>query len=237
MPIPPPDYVKKPANLQPPTWSRYPVNLRHLAGAAPNQNPPAASKPPHAPPDPAAKPNSPPSEHPPASRLPAPTSATDFAPASKIDARSLGKEQGVTPDASNASFVNLAPGSVPSPGDKNGDVKTSPVADDDSDLRIRGVTARVTESEYQQLKVAAKRKHQRMGALLRRAYFDGAEVKVPEPNYQKWEELARALANLNQIAQHLNAGNVPKDFRPLLAELKDQVHHLRAALVGQKGSK
>jgi hypothetical protein len=153
---------------------------------------------------------------------------------------SAGGEQGVTPDASNASSVNLAFRSLCSQKGGKGDGKTSPNAaepddGDDAVLRVRGVTARLTLAEYEQLQAAAKRKHKRMGALLRLAYFDGPSVAVPEPNHEKWSELARALGNLNQIAAHLNAGVIPENFRPLLADLSAKVHLLRADLVGQKG--
>ncbi|MGO8698812.1 MAG: hypothetical protein ACLQVY_13950 [Limisphaerales bacterium] len=72
-----------------------------------------------------------------------------------------------------------------------------------------------------------------MGALLRLAYFQGGEVVVPEANKMQWDDLARALSNLNQLARHLNAGDLPEDVRPLLSEMIQQVHALRSDLLGR----
>jgi hypothetical protein len=178
----------------------------------------------------------------PAPRLPAAAAVSSDPLPPEAISRAVGGEQGVTSDALNASSVNLAFRSLCSQKGENGDEKTSPdkaPEPDDGDeavLRVLGVTARVTDAEYAQLKADAKRRHKRMGALLREAYFDSSTaIIVPEPYQKKWAELSRPLSNLNQIAAHLNEGKVPTDFGPLLVKLSAQIQSLRAKLIGQKG--
>ena len=65
---------------------------------------------------------------------------------------------------------------------------------------------------------------------------------MPEPNEEKWRDLARVCANLNQIAYQLNQKekNLDEsdgDLRPLLKELLDKVQHLRADLRGNSVNK
>jgi len=179
--------------------------------------------------------------------------------------------QGVTCKVLNQGFklypVHLAPRSVPSPGvegtkkvvpviqdgdqavprqEPSGTEHTVPVAPPDGNvpgLRTVCVSSYVTPAENLQLKAAAKRLHQRKGELLRRAYFESTvTIIVPEANEEKWQDLARVCANLNQIASKLNLKdkNVDEgdgDVRPILRELGEKVHHLRADLRGNSVNK
>ena len=179
--------------------------------------------------------------------LPAPAAGAGDAVPPEAAMPIAGREQGVTPDALNASSVNLAFRSLCSQKGGNGDVKPSPDTSepdggDAADIRVLGVTARLTDAEYCQLKADAKRRRKRMGALLRLAYFDGGTaVIVPELNQKKWAELAHSLTNINQITRHLNSGTAPAidELRPLLADVLKEIHGLRADLVapdkGRKG--
>jgi len=180
-------------------------------------------------------------------------------------------KQGVTYKVLNQGFklypVHLAPRSVPSPG-VSGTKKVVPViqggnnatlhqgaggtqirmpatppAVGNADLRTVCISSYVTPGENLQLTAVSKRLHQRKGEVLRRAYFDNqVTITVPEPNEEKWRDLARVCANLNQIAYQLNQKekNLDEsdgDLRPLLKELLDKVQHLRADLRGNSVNK
>ncbi|MNO01967.1 hypothetical protein D3C81_2222460 [compost metagenome] len=57
-------------------------------------------------------------------------------------------------------------------------------------------------------------------------------VKVPEINLQAYAELARAAANLNQIAKAMNEG------APLeLQQIQEALHAFRLALIRQGGTR
>lgn len=69
---------------------------------------------------------------------------------------------------------------------------------------------------------------------MRNGYFGGEALHVPAVNVAKWETLAVALADLQQLALCLNAGQLPGDVRPALAATMEEIHALRADLVGQR---
>jgi hypothetical protein len=96
------------------------------------------------------------------------------------------------------------------------------------------VSARMNEDELAQLRADARARHQRMGAVLREHYFGGAAAHVPPANVEKWEALAAALGNLQRLALALNMGQLPGDVRPALAAAVEEIHALRADLVGQR---
>ncbi len=100
--------------------------------------------------------------------------------------------------------------------------------------RTHCVSTRVNEDELARLRSDARARHQRMGALLRNGYFGGEALHVPAVNVAKWETLAVALADLQQLALCLNAGQLPGDVRPALAATMEEIHALRADLVGQR---
>jgi hypothetical protein len=81
---------------------------------------------------------------------------------------------------------------------------------------------------------ATRRK--KLGQVLRDAALGRGAVVVPQVNQTRWEELARTLSNLNQIAYHLNSGRIPEDVRPLLRDLLKEVRDLRAELHGKEPS-
>jgi hypothetical protein len=65
------------------------------------------------------------------------------------------------------------------------------------------------------------------GEWLRMAALDKLPPTVPAINAQAWAELARAAANLNQIARALNAGEKVER-----GGIRDQLNQFRAALIG-----
>ena len=69
--------------------------------------------------------------------------------------------------------------------------------------------------------------------MLRDAGLNAKVVVVPAINQTRWEDLARALSNLNQFAYHLNTGRLPEDVRPLLQNLLLAIRDLRAELLGK----
>lgn len=140
-------------------------------------------------------------------------------------------EQGVT----NKVLVNLAPCSPCSTGGGEASASSSGAANaGPSAPRTHCVSSYFNDDEYAKLKVAASGNHRRMGAVLRNAFLSGPAVAVPEPNRQKWVELAHAMSNLNQLTMKVNCGKLPEDLRTALAQLVEQIHSLRADLIGQR---
>ena len=108
------------------------------------------------------------------------------------------------------------------------------VGQDAAIRRMHCVSTRVNEDELARLRSDARARHQRMGALLRSCYFDGGALHVPAVNVEKWQALAAVLADLQRLALCLNAGQLPGDVRPALAATMEEIHALRAELVGQR---
>lgn len=73
----------------------------------------------------------------------------------------------------------------------------------------------------------ARRGAYQRGEWLRMAALDKLPPTVPAINAQAWAELARAAANLNQIARALNAGEKVER-----GGIRDQLNQFRAALIG-----
>lgn len=106
------------------------------------------------------------------------------------------------------------------------------------DKRTHCVSVRLSAAELALLTTDMHAQHKKeLAAVLRDAYLKGPRPVVPAVNVEKWVELARSLANLNQIALRLNIGQLPEDYRPVLHKLARQIHIFRAELLGQKGTK
>ncbi len=109
-------------------------------------------------------------------------------------------------------------------------------------LRLRGddrrrhcVSVRLSPRELRHIRqLATGGARKSLGQTVREIALGAVPVYVPEPNHERWAELARALANVNQLAYHLNCGRIPEDVRPLLAEVFAAVVALRAELRGEK---
>ena len=179
---------------------------------------------------------SPAPEQSPAPRLSAAAAANAATGIAGVPPPQNGKEQGVT----TASLKFTLPDTHCVRAGWNGVPKTpykprkkKPAAE----LRTHCVSVRLSDAELLRLKTDAAAQHKELADVLRDAYLNGPRPSVPPVNLEVWRELSRPLANLNQIAAHLNAGRMPEDARPLLAQLKDGILNLRAALLGQKGDK
>lgn len=94
-----------------------------------------------------------------------------------------------------------------------------------SNPRHHCVSVRLNDEELAQLD--RQRGAMARGEWLRCAALDKLPPVVPEPNQQKWAELARHGANLNQIARHLNAGGGAD-----AAEIRVALDDYRVALLG-----
>lgn len=93
------------------------------------------------------------------------------------------------------------------------------------DKREHCVSVRLNAAELAKLDVT-RGKFQR-GEWLRMAALDKLPPVIPAINTEAWSELARAAANLNQIAKALNAGDKVER-----GGLRDQLAQFRAALIG-----
>jgi hypothetical protein len=100
--------------------------------------------------------------------------------------------------------------------------------------RTHCVSMRVNETELAALLADAQARHTKLGALLRASYFDQARPVVPAVNGEKWQALGQTLADLRALALKLNAGQLPGELRPVLGELTEQLHGLRAELAGEE---
>jgi Mobilization protein NikA len=94
---------------------------------------------------------------------------------------------------------------------------------DPTDKRDHCVSVRLNDRELALLN-ERRGKFQR-GEWLRMAALDKLPPMIPPLNQQAWAELARASANLNQIARELNFKRTP-------GGLQDQLAEFRAALIG-----
>mgnify|MGYP001499143489 CR=1 FL=1 len=98
---------------------------------------------------------------------------------------------------------------------------------DPQEKREHCVSVRVNARELAQLD--ERRGNFQRGEWLRMAALDKLPPTVPSINSQAWAELARAAANLNQLAKAVNAG-----ARVEKGGLRDQLNEFRAALIGAK---
>jgi hypothetical protein len=117
-------------------------------------------------------------------------------------------------------YRRLAPRSLCSQGEN---MQTDPNL-----LRAHCVSVRLNNLELAALDNA--RSGRQRGAYLRDVWLD-APVAAPIPaiNQRAWTELARASANLNQIAYQLHLGNVPD-----LHRVREQLAAFRRALIGAR---
>ena len=113
--------------------------------------------------------------------------------------------------------------------------KTGPALLPLTEKRTHCVSVRLNDDELDELDLRRNLAGGRMqrGAYLRAAAFRALPrpAVVPELNRQAWIELARAAANLNQIAAHLNMGQ-----RQEVQDIKDRLAQFRAALIGAEGT-
>lgn len=96
--------------------------------------------------------------------------------------------------------------------------------------RTHCVSVRLNARELQLLDERRARVGMQRGEYLRVAALKRIPRSIPEINRRAYSELARAAANLNQIARHLNAGDALSDALSL-DEVRKALHQFRLALI------
>ena len=84
--------------------------------------------------------------------------------------------------------------------------RRGPVPLDAADRRGHTVSARLNDAELVLLDSQREAVQMQRGEYLRAAALHRLPPIIPAVNREQWLELARAAANLNQIARHLNEG-------------------------------
>lgn len=99
-----------------------------------------------------------------------------------------------------------------------------------NELRAKRVSVYFTAAELASLD--ERRGSLGRGEFLRRAGLDAMLPTIPAINREAWASLARTVGNLNQYQAAINEGRAGGYPPSVLAELRDQVQHLRADLLG-----
>ena len=99
--------------------------------------------------------------------------------------------------------------------------------------RLHCVSVRLNDLEFRHVREWAMGAQRKLGELFREVALGSLPPVVSEINRARWEEHARTLAHLNQLAYALNRGQLLGDVRPVLAQLIAEVHALRAELRGE----
>ena len=113
--------------------------------------------------------------------------------------------------------------------------KRGPKPKPESELRRHAITCRVTDIELEKIDSA------RPAGISRGEWIRTSALKrrlprpIPEINLKVWADLARALANLNQLAKAANVGFCNVDTQ-LLNEIKELIKKLRLELLGERKS-
>jgi hypothetical protein len=101
------------------------------------------------------------------------------------------------------------------------------------DPRTYCISVRLNNSELRLLN--SKKGDYAAGEWLRCSGLDRLPPVVPQPNIDKWQALANAGNNLNQIARQLNrSGLLSEDDAAELDEIRNALIEFRAALLGVK---
>ena len=115
-------------------------------------------------------------------------------------------------------------------------------------MKTKHISLRVSEADYDAIQNAADAAGRTMSEHLRRSAISSEAVKVPELNRQVWQQLAPAVANLNQLARAANrfillmtqsGGSSPSQFIELMShtrgevlELREEIQNVRRTLYG-----
>lgn len=95
-----------------------------------------------------------------------------------------------------------------------------------NELRTNTISVRLSDVELFELD--RRRMKTCRGTFLWISFFHSLPQSVPELNREAWAKLAKAAANLNQIARRINEIGVIED----LSEVKKSLVAFRLALVG-----
>jgi len=103
--------------------------------------------------------------------------------------------------------------------------KRGPVSLDPSEKREHCVSVRLNAAEL--VTLDQRRGVYQRGEWMRMAAMDKLPPTIPALNAQAWQELARAAANLNQLARAFNAGEKIEK-----GGVRDLLNQFRATLIG-----
>ena len=71
-----------------------------------------------------------------------------------------------------------------------------------------------------------------LSAFVRETLFARRISQAPTVSAQRWGELARVCANLNQLARHLNAGTASGVPPEMITKLHEEIQAVRRELLG-----
>lgn len=95
------------------------------------------------------------------------------------------------------------------------------------ELRTHTVSVRLNPDELAWLDAQREQVKMQRGEYLRVAAMGKLPKTIPALNQEAWSELARAAANLNQIAQKLNA-----NIGVSIDEIREELADFRNSLIG-----
>ena len=99
------------------------------------------------------------------------------------------------------------------------------------ELRQR-IDVYLAADERDEITRRAAEAHLPVSAFIRKAAMGQRVSTVPMGNAARWASLSRLSANLNQIARHLNSGQVDGIDVETVEHLLDEVRALRLELLG-----
>ena len=110
-------------------------------------------------------------------------------------------------------------------------------------MKTKHLSLRISDDDHAAIKDAADAAGRTVSEHLRKSALSSEAVTVPELNRAAWQELARAVANLNQLARAANrfrrARPEPDDLADLLTttrevvtDIRDAIEQVRRALYG-----
>jgi hypothetical protein len=100
-----------------------------------------------------------------------------------------------------------------------------------TDLRRRSEIY-LTPAEHELARAKAEEAGLTLSSFVREAVLSRRIAQAPTISAQRWAELARTVANLNQITRHLNSGTANGVPPELITRLMDEVQALRRELLG-----
>lgn len=89
-----------------------------------------------------------------------------------------------------------------------------------------------TSTERQGVEAKAHGAGLTLAAFIRRAALGQKVATLPQPNAEKWQDLARLAGNLNQLTKMANSGQPVEVDATLLMEVAVLVRNLRFDLIG-----
>lgn len=107
--------------------------------------------------------------------------------------------------------------------------RRGPVPSAPEELRTHHVSTRLSPAELAQLDELRGKVRMQRGEFLRAAALHQLPPSIPALNIEAWQSLARASANLNQLAHRVNAG-LPASLLDVMRAVED----LRSALIGAR---